>query len=268
MTTPDVPLRMSLTFELPGTPEQIWDAIATGNGMSSWFLPSEIEEREGGAVCFHMGDAASRGHVSGWEPPRRLEYAEPDWAALSGHDGESVTPLVTEFLVEAQSGGTCVLRVVSSAFGSGADWEQEFFDEMERGWVPFFDNLRLYLTHFPGQRVTPMSVEAAVPGAPPAVWRAVRQTLGGAASVGDAVTVHEIVGTVERIGRPPGPDEILVRVTDPVPGFLGLWTHETGNDSTIVYVSGWFFSDGAAEFVAREEAAWKDRLRTLTAPAA
>ena len=46
--------------------------------------------------------------------------------------GAPVTPLATEFLVEAQSGGTCVLRVVSSAFGTGADWEQEFFDEMER----------------------------------------------------------------------------------------------------------------------------------------
>ena len=34
MTTPDVPLRMELTFELPGTPEQVWDAIATANGIS------------------------------------------------------------------------------------------------------------------------------------------------------------------------------------------------------------------------------------------
>ena len=26
---PDVPLRLELSFELPGTPEQVWDAIAT-----------------------------------------------------------------------------------------------------------------------------------------------------------------------------------------------------------------------------------------------
>ena len=29
MTTPNVPLRMERTFEVPGTPEQVWDAIAT-----------------------------------------------------------------------------------------------------------------------------------------------------------------------------------------------------------------------------------------------
>ena len=134
MTTPDVPLRMEMTFELPGTPEQVWDAIATGEGISSWFLRTDLDGREGGAVVTHMGEGASSpGEVTGWDPPRRLEYVEPDWAGLSGHDGADVTPLVSEFLVEARSGGTCVVRVVSSAFGTGADWEQEFFDGMREG---------------------------------------------------------------------------------------------------------------------------------------
>ena len=34
--------------EVPGTPEEVWDAIATGPGVSSWFFPTEIEGREGG----------------------------------------------------------------------------------------------------------------------------------------------------------------------------------------------------------------------------
>jgi hypothetical protein len=38
-----------------------------------------------------------------------------------------------------------VIRVVSSAYGSGADWENEFFDEMIDGWVAMLDNLA---THF------------------------------------------------------------------------------------------------------------------------
>ena len=46
--TPDVPLRVEMRFELPGTPEQVWAAIATGNGISSWFVPTEVEERRGG----------------------------------------------------------------------------------------------------------------------------------------------------------------------------------------------------------------------------
>src|ERR687891_698110 len=131
--TPNTPLRLEFEVEVPGTAEQVWHAIATGPGNTAWFLPTDIEERDGGALCFHMPpDGDSPGTVTGWDPPRRFAYEEPNWASLAGREGAPVTPLATEFLVEARSGGTCVVRVVSSAFGSGADWENEFFDEMLR----------------------------------------------------------------------------------------------------------------------------------------
>ena len=47
MTTPDKPLRVSFEVEVPGTPAQVWDAIASADGISSWFLPTELEPREG-----------------------------------------------------------------------------------------------------------------------------------------------------------------------------------------------------------------------------
>lgn len=174
---PDVP-RVALDFELPGTPEQVWDAIATADGISSWFLRTEVEEREGGAIVLYMGeDASSPGTITGWDPPHRFAYEEPDWASLFGHADSPVTPLATEFLVEAKSGGTCVVRVVSSAFGTGADWEREAFENMEKGWAPFFEHLRLYLTRFPGQRATRLSAYADVPGSPRPVVSAMRQAL-------------------------------------------------------------------------------------------
>ncbi|MGH3896715.1 MAG: SRPBCC family protein [Pseudonocardiaceae bacterium] len=200
MTTPDVPLRMELTFELPGTPEQVWAAIATANGISSWMMPTDLEEREGGAICFHMGDMDSSGTVTGWDPPRRFAYEEPDWAALAGHEGAPVTPLVSEFLVDARSGGRCVLRVVTSGFGTGAEWEREFFADMETYWAPSFDHLRLYLAHFPGQQATLLSVATEVPGSADAVLSAIRQGLG-AEEVGHKVDTRGITGQVERIGQ-------------------------------------------------------------------
>ena len=51
-------------------------------------------------------------------------------------DLSSVTPIATEFLIESASGGSCVIRVVTSAYGSGADWENEFFAEMIAGCDP------------------------------------------------------------------------------------------------------------------------------------
>jgi uncharacterized protein YndB with AHSA1/START domain len=45
---------VDLEFELPGTPEQVWEALATGPGIATWFVPADIEPREGGAVTFHL----------------------------------------------------------------------------------------------------------------------------------------------------------------------------------------------------------------------
>ena len=113
MTTPDVPHRMELSVELPGTPAQVWDAIATGTA-SAWFMPTDLEERVGGGRIAHMGEDSVRPAGHGWEPPHHLAYEEPGWASLAGHEGADVTPLVTEFLIEASFGGTCMLRVVTA----------------------------------------------------------------------------------------------------------------------------------------------------------
>ena len=35
---------VSVEVEVPGTPEEVWQAIATGPGVSSWFVPTEIRD--------------------------------------------------------------------------------------------------------------------------------------------------------------------------------------------------------------------------------
>ena len=74
-TTPNVPYRLEFSVEVPGTPEQVWQAIATAKGMSAWFLPTEMEEREGGSLHFTMGpEMGSDGqdHRLGPAAPHRL----------------------------------------------------------------------------------------------------------------------------------------------------------------------------------------------------
>lgn len=259
MTEHENPLRMELRFELPGTPEQVWQAIATADGISGWFLPTDLEEREGGAVCFHMGETDSEGRVTGWEPPRRIEYAEPEWAALVGEDPASVTPLVSEFLVEARSGGTCVVHVVSSAFGSGADWEEEFFEQMQETWTPFFDNLRLYLTRFPGQQATHLEAEAQLRGSADEVYAAVLADLG-IREVGQQVDARGLRGEVHRLGN----KEFLVSLDTSLPGYFGVTTYDEGGEgSALAIVRGWLFSDEADAYVEREQPGWKAWLENL-----
>jgi uncharacterized protein YndB with AHSA1/START domain len=159
--------RMEHTYEVAATPEQVWDAIATADGISAWMVPTRLDPQIGGEVSFDLGDFTSIGVVTAYTPNVRFAYEEPwpiadhvdaiptemvEWFNSSGvsmsqvyDDLPSISPIATEFLIEAASGGTCVIRVVSSSYGSGADWENEFFAEMVEGWGALLDNLASHL---------------------------------------------------------------------------------------------------------------------------
>jgi len=258
-TTTDVPYRLEFTVEVPGTPEQVWQAIATAKGMSAWFMPTELEEREGGSLHFSMGpEMGSDGEVVRWDPPHRIVYQE-DWAALMGKDPDALSPLTSEFVVEATSGGTCVVRVTSSGFGRGDDWEQEWWDTLGPGWMPFFDNLRLYLAHFAGQEATRFEPSAPHTGDADALWATMRAELG----VGDEGTTFSArgtTGTVERLGA----RQALVRLTGPVPGMLDVYVWAGEDGASIAGLRAYLFSADATDYARREEPAWQAWLQGLT----
>jgi len=261
-TITNVPYRLEFSVEVPGTPEQVWEAIATAKGMSAWFTPTELEEREGGSLRFVMGpEMDSIGQVTGWDPPRRLVYEE-DWAHLMGKDPDSLSPLTCEFIVEAQSGGTCVVRVTSSGFGIGAAWESQWWETLGPGWMPHFDKLRLYLAHFAGQEATHLEASATHPGDADALWSAV-QTAVGLGDEGATVDVRGATGTVEHVGE----RLALVRLTAPVPGVLELYTWGLGDGTATAGIRAYLFSADAPDYVRREEPAWQAWLQGLSVPA-
>lgn len=259
-TSPDVPYRLEFSVEVPGTPEQVWHAIATAAGMSAWFLPTQLEEREGGRLHFTMGpEMGSDGHVRDWEPPHRLVYEE-DWASLMGKDPDALSPLTSEFVVEARSGGTCVVRVTSSGFGRGEDWESEFWAEMEPGWLPSFDTLRLYLSDFAGQEAAFLEVNASGSTDATSLWKGMREAMG-LGEEGASVAVNGASGTVARVGE----RHALVRLADPVPGMLTFGTYAMGPDSAVAAVRVYAFSEGNQDYVRRAEPEWQSWLDDLTA---
>jgi uncharacterized protein YndB with AHSA1/START domain len=130
---------IQVEVEVQGTPEEVWQAIATGPGVSSWFVPTEIEDRVGGAVVSHFGPGMdSTATVTAWEPPHRF-------AAESQDLGSKAPPLTTEWTVEARSADTCMVRVVHSLFASGDEWDDQLAS-IEAGWPGFFRVLRRVLT--------------------------------------------------------------------------------------------------------------------------
>ena len=107
--------------EVPGTPEEVWQAIATGPGISSWFVPTTLEERVGGSVVANFGPGMeSLSTITAWDPPHRFVADSRD---DMGPDGPTIA---TEWIVEARSGGTCIVRVVHSWFTSSDDWDDQF----------------------------------------------------------------------------------------------------------------------------------------------
>jgi hypothetical protein len=183
---------------------------------------------------------------------------EEDWATLAGHTDAAVTPLVTEFLIEARSGGTCSVRIVTSAFGTGADWENEFFADMEAGWAPMLDNLRLYVESFPGQTAVTMWLSSETTVAPEAAIDALRERIGVAA-VGDAAEVRDVNGHVERSIAL----NVVVRAISPVTGFLSFFAF--GN---AIMLTAYLFGADAARYVDAEQAGWQGWLDEVAAGAA
>ena len=69
--------RIENRIEVPGTPEEVWELIATGHGIEAWFVPAEVEPRVGGRVAIDIGTGMEEcGTVSAWEPPHRFAYDE------------------------------------------------------------------------------------------------------------------------------------------------------------------------------------------------
>ncbi len=140
--TAENPRTIDLTVELEATPEEVWQAIATGPGISSWLQPTTLEERAGGGFTFELPGGTKEGAVTVYDRPRRL-VQETDWTPLAG--GETAH-LATEWLIEARSGSTSVLRMVMTGFGSGESWEREI-DGMGAGMRAGLAALALYVKH-------------------------------------------------------------------------------------------------------------------------
>jgi hypothetical protein len=237
-------------IEVPGTPEDVWQAIATGPGVSSWFVPTE--ERKDGTVVSHFGpgmDAVAT--RTAWDPPRRF-------AAESQGFGPGAPPLATEWIVEARSGGTCVVRVVHSLFASSDEWDDQL-ESFESGWPTWFTILRLYLAHFRGQPCAAFQVLGFAPEPDVAAWDALTGALGlSGAAEGQTLTSPPgpppLAGLVEQVGT--GRHlHAIVRLVEPSPGIAMLFAHAMGGQVCLA-VKLYLYGDEAVATAARQEPSW------------
>jgi uncharacterized protein YndB with AHSA1/START domain len=244
---------VQVEVEVPGTPEEVWQAIATGPGISSWFVPAEFEEREGKPVATKLNfgpGMESRSVVTAWDPPRMFVAQGEGWGGSP--------PMATEWSVEARAGGVCLVRVVHSLFASTDDWDNQL-NAAAMGWPGFFRTLRIYLAHFRGQRSAIMQFVAPVAGTEAEAWEMLTAAFGvKGVSGGDRWTtpadVPTLSGVAEYVSQ--SPCDILLRLEKPGPGVAALGAFNMGGQS-MVAVSFYHYGDQAAETVVRETPPWQ-----------
>ncbi|MDH3684498.1 MAG: SRPBCC domain-containing protein [Acidimicrobiia bacterium] len=245
---------IELEIEVPGTPEEVWEAIATGPGISSWYVPHTVEERAGGSASARFGPGPEMeipGRVAAWEPPHRVVF----------DGGEGVDGLAFEWLVEARDGGTCIVRLVNTGFGSGDDWDAQY-DGMTEGWAMFLLNLKLHLTHFDGQLARAVIPSAMWAGSRDDAWSTLTSGLGipPSPAVGqridvDAPDAPTLVGTVVDAT----PWRLSLLLDKPAPGTAILAAEGMGDQVSVSIWSYLYGTDGAAA-AEHDEPLWQSWL--------
>lgn len=244
---------VQVEVEVPGTPEEVWQAIAGGPGIGAWFVPAEFEMRDGKPVALKLDfgpGMVSRSEVTAWEPPRRWATQSPGWVPGS-------PPMANEWSVETRAGGTCVVRIVHSLVASVDDWDSQL-EGTESGWPAFLRTLQLYLTHFRGQGAAVMKWMAPVAGTEAQAWQALTTALGleglqlGQQSAAAAGT-PAFSGVAAHVSQ--SPYDALLRVDQPGPGVASLGTVNFGGQ-TLVALNFYLYGPEAVATVAREKPLW------------
>jgi uncharacterized protein YndB with AHSA1/START domain len=240
-------------IDVPGSPEEVWQAIATGPGHAAWLFPADIEPAEGGAMVIHRKPYSEDADVTVtvWDPPHRFGFDEPI--------GPDAPALTTEILVAAQRGGGCVVRVVSGLSGDTTGWE-ELIDGVSEGWRMALMVLRAYLTHFAGLSSSNFDVVVDL-GRPHAdrdrAFAELVEFLGLTELAGGApFRTSDVAGTIEHVSQ----GYVLLRVVEPYSALFAISCFPMGQDAPLsvnMIARLYGAPDGVAD---RERVRWQTRL--------
>jgi uncharacterized protein YndB with AHSA1/START domain len=245
---------VQIEVEVPGTPEEVWRAIATGPGISSWFVPTRSEEREGGEQVCNFGPGMdSPSTITTWQPPKRF--------VAEGDMGLPGSPKVaTEWTVEARAGGMCVVRVVHSLFASTDDWDNQL-EALEQGWPTYFRILRMYLANFKGMPCSAMQFVSFSSEPEPKTW----ENAGGALGLLKVTEGQEwsspdglpsMTGVVDYLGRGMHKSTVLLRLKTPAPGAAYVGAISCGG-MVMVYMAIYLYGANAKAAALRDEPIWQ-----------
>jgi uncharacterized protein YndB with AHSA1/START domain len=245
---------VQVEVEVPGTPEEVWRAIATGPGISSWFVPTTSDERQGGDEIQSFGPGMdSPAKITEWQPPMRF--------VTEGAIGGPGSPtMATEWSVEARAGGMCLVRVVNSLFATTDEWDNQL-DGMEQGWPAYFRILRIYLESYKGQACSAMQLMAFSTDSETNAWQKAGGELGLLkVAPGQKWTAPDCLprttGRVDTLGKGSHSNTVLLRLDTPAPGSAYIGAFTCGG-MVMVCISVYFYGDRASAALEQDEPGWQ-----------
>jgi uncharacterized protein YndB with AHSA1/START domain len=152
-------------LELPASPEEVWDAVATAAGNAAWLFPSPPSEPV----------------VS--EPPHRLVVRQ--------EDGDWFNAVA--FVIEGREGGRTLLRYAHSGVFVD-DWDTQY-DAVNQHTDFYLHALGQYLEHFAGRTATyvgdvPGGVQAPEASAQPDGFERLQRALSLPEGAGEGDSVQ------------------------------------------------------------------------------
>lgn len=127
------------TIRIHAPIEKVWEQVSTAEGISAWFMPNDLDPKEGHAFHLQSPFGPSPCQVTAVEPPHRLAF---DWDT----DGWHVTFQLkeagdqTEFTL-IHGGWKASDEIIEKAGRSAS----EIRDTMNQGWTNILDALRTLL---------------------------------------------------------------------------------------------------------------------------
>ena len=239
---------IDLSVVVRGGVDAVWRAVATGPGISSWYVPHTVEERSGGAAAASFGpepEMQIAGRVAVWEPPRRVLF----------DGGEGVEGLTFEWTVEPHGDDTCTVRLRNAGFKDG----DPQYDAMVDGWKLFMRNLQLHLERFAPRTAASALPMVMLPVTPDEGWAILADGLGigEMPRAGDRLDVTadgtaRLAGTVIETG----PRCIILLVDEPAPGTAFL-TSGDGGGFTMISVWLYLYGPDGAAAAQRDDPRWR-----------
>lgn len=255
---PDQRRVVDQTITIDAPRDAVWQALTDATELTRWFpLEARVTPGAGGSIWMSWGDMyQGDSAVEAWQPGAHLRTRFPVVGPKS---------LVTDYYLEGD-GGSTVLRVVTSGFGAGEEWDDDY-DGVRFGWAFELQGLRHYLERHPGQDRVVARVQRKLETSKADLWSRVvgpgcffapaegtdveagpyAATIGGGAYTG-VISSHsppnQLVGSINEL------NDAIFRIEVESHGPGDLWF--------------WVATYGIPEAQVRElEQGWADRLEAL-----